>query len=85
MLTNNYQDPAIFFFSHHYGWSLPADQHTPEQLEEFRREGAKYFVIYSDDLYHANPALAHYLETNMTQVGPGIEAGCGIYRLDNFF
>src|SRR5260221_1402904 len=45
-VANNYQNPVIFFFSHRYGWSLPGDEHTPSQLEQFQKEGAKYFVIY---------------------------------------
>jgi hypothetical protein len=50
-------------------------------VEHYRRAGARYFVIYSAELYHANPELAHYLENNARQIGPGIEAGCGIFRL----
>lgn len=84
-VPNNYQEPIIFYFSQRYGWSLPADQHTPNQILQFYKEGAKYFVIYSGELYNANPALAQFLETSTQQIGPGIEAGCGIYKLDNSF
>jgi hypothetical protein len=81
-IPNNYQEPDIFFYSHRNGWSLPADWHTPEQVEAYRREGAGYFVIYSSDVFVKNPALAEYLATNAEQVGPGIENGCGIFRFD---
>lgn len=80
-VPNNYQEPQIFFYSKHYGWSFPADQHTPEQLAAYQELGAKYFVIYSQQLLESNPELKAYLKDNATQVGPGIEAGCGIYHL----
>lgn len=80
-VPNNYQDPEIFYYSHRYGWSLAADQHTPEMLDKYRQEGGQYFVIYSQSLYNANPALVQYLEQNTTQIGPGIEKGCAIYQL----
>lgn len=79
-VPNNYQEPDIFFYSHRYGWSLPADWHTPEMLDEYRLAGARYFIIYSSSLYSENPALAAYLTANAEQVGPGVENGCGIFR-----
>lgn len=79
-VANNYQEPQIFFYSDRYGWSLPADWHTPEYLEKYRKEGAAYFVIYNQSLYNDNPALADYLKKNAQQVGPGVDHGCGIYQ-----
>jgi 4-amino-4-deoxy-L-arabinose transferase-like glycosyltransferase len=79
-VPNNYQEPQIFFYSHRNGWSLAADRHTPEQVERFVRDGAAYLVIYSDSLYSDNPAFADYLEQNARQIGPGVDAGCGIYQ-----
>ena len=79
-VPNNYQEPTIFFYSHRYGWSLPGDRHEPETVEELRRAGAGYFVIYSQELYRASPDLVAYLNANAEQIGDGIEAGCGIYR-----
>ena len=79
-VTNNYQEPQIFFDSKRYGWSFPADKHTPEDLAEYQALGAKYFVIYSEELLKENPRLDVYLGDNATQIGPGIEAGCAIYR-----
>ncbi|MBN1284046.1 MAG: glycosyltransferase family 39 protein [Anaerolineae bacterium] len=80
-VSNNYQEPQIFFYSNRRGWSLPAEQHQPERLEQYRAAGARYFVIYSEELYENNPALAGYLDANGEQIGPGIDAGCAIYRL----
>jgi 4-amino-4-deoxy-L-arabinose transferase-like glycosyltransferase len=79
-IENNYQEPDIFFYSKRYGWSLAAEWHTLEKVLEFRRAGATYFVIYSKALLDKNPSLTDYLKSNSTQIGPGIEAGCGIYR-----
>lgn len=79
-IPNNYQEPNIFFYSHRYGWSLASDQHSPTIVDQYRRDGAQYFVIYEQQLLNDNPDLASYLETNARQVGPGIEQGCGIYR-----
>jgi 4-amino-4-deoxy-L-arabinose transferase-like glycosyltransferase len=78
--ANNYQEPMIFFYSHRYGWSLPADRHTAAQVEALRQAGANYFVIYSQELYNANVGLANYLEKNAVQIGPGVDAGCGVYQ-----
>src|SRR5262249_5010046 len=76
-VANNYEDPTIFFFSHRYGWSLAADEHTPAKIEEFQQEGAQYFVIYNSKLLSANPGLAAYLQATADQIGPGVDAGCG--------
>ena len=82
-VANNYQEPNVFFYSHRYGWSLPADRHTPEHLATYREEGGQYFVIYDQELYNANPSLVSYLDQNAEQVGPGVADGCGIYRLNS--
>jgi 4-amino-4-deoxy-L-arabinose transferase-like glycosyltransferase len=78
---NNYQEPQIFFFSDRHGWSLPAEQHTPQDLQRYWEQGARYFVIYDAALLAANPALNDYLNAELTQIGAGIEAGCAIYPL----
>jgi hypothetical protein len=79
-VPNNYQEPVIFFYSNRYGWSLPADQHNSEQVEQLRRLGGAYFVIHDQELYHSHPDLIAYLSLQAEQVGPGIDANCGIYR-----
>jgi 4-amino-4-deoxy-L-arabinose transferase-like glycosyltransferase len=79
-IENNYQEPEIFFYSKRYGWSLPADWFTVEKVIEFRKEGAAYFVVYSKNLLDNSPSLVNYLAGNSTQIGPGIESGCAIYR-----
>ncbi len=79
-IPNNFEEPTIFFYADRYGWSLAADMHNPSKLDEYRKEGAKYFVVYNKDLLEANPALKVYLQEWSTQIGPGVESGCGIYR-----
>lgn len=78
--ANNYQEPVVFFYSDRYGWSLPADQHTPAKLEELHQRGGNYFVIHSEELYRAHPELAEYLSQKAGQIGPGVKAGCGLYH-----
>ena len=58
-----------------------ADRHTPEAVEQLRREGASYFVAYEERLLRARPKLEAYLESHAEQIGEGIESGCAIYRL----
>lgn len=79
-VPNNYQEPNIFFYSHRYGWSLPADWHTPEYIAKYREKGGQYFIIYSQDLLQSNPQLADYLNQTAQQIGPGIENNCAIYQ-----
>lgn len=79
-ITNNYQQPDIFFYSHRLGWSLPADWHTPAKLDEYHNQGGDYFIIYDESLYEGNSPLKTYLERHTRQIGPGVEEGCGIYR-----
>lgn len=79
-VANNYEEPDIFFYSHRYGWSLAADQHDPQLVEQYRQDGAEYLIIYAEQLYWDNPALVEYLEANSTQIGPGVEAGCAIFQ-----
>lgn len=81
-VPNNYQEPNIFFYSHRYGWSLPANWHTPEKIASYHQSGGQYFIMYSQDLYQSNPQLVRYLDQNARQIGPGIENGCAIYRFD---
>jgi hypothetical protein len=80
-VPNNYQEPVIFFYGDRSGWSLPADDHSPERVAEWHRAGARYFVVYSPSLYRNRPGLAAYLNTHADQVGPGLDAGCAIFRL----
>lgn len=81
-VPNNYQEPNIFFYSNRYGWSLPSDWHTPEQVAEYREAGGQYFIIYDQNLLNANPRLQEYLDQNAEQTGPGVDKGCGIYRFE---
>lgn len=78
----NYQEPMIFYFSGRRGWSLPADRHDPDHLRDLSRQGARWFVVQDDAALVAAPALQRYLDGHAEQVGPGVDEGCGIWRLD---
>ncbi|GMU95630.1 ArnT family glycosyltransferase [Ignavibacterium album] len=41
---NNFEDPRIFYISDLHGWSLPRDYKGFKRVEEYRRQGAKYYV-----------------------------------------
>jgi 4-amino-4-deoxy-L-arabinose transferase-like glycosyltransferase len=79
-VPNNYQDPILFFYSRRRGFSLAADRHSREEVLAMRRAGGRHLVIQSPELWAAHPELARYLSETATQIGPGIEKGCGIYR-----
>jgi hypothetical protein len=81
-VQNNYQEPTIFFYSKRYGWSLPADWHTPDRLDYYRKQGGQYFIMYSRELLESHIDLAQYLAGHAIQIGPGVEAGCGIYQFN---
>lgn len=60
-------------------WSLPSDWGTGEQVEQYRKDGASYLII----PYKVMPiTLTTYLQDNSVQIGPGIDAGCGIYKFN---
>lgn len=77
---NNWQEPILFFHGDVRGWSLPADRHDVALVEQYRAEGARWFVLWKAELLDANPELASYLG-ELDQVGPGTDAACGVYRL----
>jgi hypothetical protein len=79
-IFDNYQDPKMFFYSQRHGWSLPGDWLAPGKIEEYRREGAGYYVVFDRNLMLAHPDAVDYLAANSRQVGPGSDAGCGIYQ-----
>jgi len=79
-VENNFQEPTIFFYARRSGWSLPADRHAPEAVEELRRKGATHLVLHRRHLFDAHPELIQYLQTQSDQIGPGIDSGCAIYR-----
>ncbi len=80
-VLNNYQEPVIFFYSDRHGFSLPADRLAPEQVERLHQAGGRYLVMTSEKLYRENPEFAAYLEAHGEQLGEGVAAGCGVYRL----
>jgi 4-amino-4-deoxy-L-arabinose transferase-like glycosyltransferase len=78
-VENNYQEPNVFYYSHRYGWSLPADRHTVQQVDEYRAQGAEYLVVVDHQPLSAAPELMNYLRTNTQQIGPGAKDACSIF------
>ena len=80
-VTNNFQEPVIFYLADRKGWSLAADQQDPSRLAEFRQEGARFYVAPDDDLVPAGGALSHWLAANATQVRSSQSDGCDVWAL----
>jgi hypothetical protein len=80
-VTNNYQEPIVFFLADRKGWSLAADQHTPEQVASLRDAGARFLVEGYPQLIRAGGPLATWLADNTEQVSSSDEDGCDIWRL----
>jgi 4-amino-4-deoxy-L-arabinose transferase-like glycosyltransferase len=78
--ANNYQDPTLFFYGGQRGWSLPIDQDNPRLIEEYRQARAKWMVVKDRAWLDKNPRVAKYV-ADLSQVGPGVDSNCGIYRL----
>jgi hypothetical protein len=79
-IENNYQEPNVFYYSHRYGWSLPADQHTVQQVTDYRSQGAQYLIFVDHQPLYDSPELERYLRTNAQQIGPGVKDACSIYQ-----
>jgi hypothetical protein len=81
---DNFQNPTLFYFGDHRGWSLAADQQGPAEVERLAGEGARWLILDDRSRLAGNPPLAAYL-ARAAQVGPGFPgegtAGCAIYRL----
>jgi 4-amino-4-deoxy-L-arabinose transferase-like glycosyltransferase len=80
-VTNNYQEPQVFFLADRKGWSLAADQHTPEQVAGLRDAGARFLVEGYPQLVPAGGPLATWLADNTEQVSSLDEDGCDIWEL----
>ncbi len=77
---NNYQDPTVFVHAKRYGWSLPSNRYDRETVEQFRQQGAKYFVDTDSSLFHTKEQFAAYIKSHASLAGGGYERGCAIYR-----
>jgi 4-amino-4-deoxy-L-arabinose transferase-like glycosyltransferase len=80
-VTNNYQEPVVFFLSDRKGWSLAADQHTPEQVASLRDAGARFLVEGYPELVPTGGPLATWLADNTEQVSSADDDGCDIWEL----
>jgi hypothetical protein len=80
---NNYQNPNVMFFSGRHGWSMALEQHDPVFVDTVRAQGAKWLVSRYGDFPEDFPELAAYLDRNATQLGPGFEESCAIFRFED--
>ncbi|WP_433290593.1 ArnT family glycosyltransferase [Pseudonocardia sp. CA-142604] len=80
-VTNNYQEPIVFFLADRRGWSLPADKHTPESVQGLRAAGARFLVVGDPQLVPAGGPLAGWLADNAGQIRSSAQDGCAIWDL----
>ncbi|MEZ5321895.1 MAG: hypothetical protein R2698_07475 [Microthrixaceae bacterium] len=78
-VSNNYQDPILFFHGDVYGWSLAEDRHDVENIRRLHREGARWFLATSARVVDRD-GLPAYL-SGRRQIGPGLASGCAIWDL----
>lgn len=78
---NNFQDPTLFFHGDRRGWSLAVDQ-DPALIETYRQQGARWLIVAGGARLGQRPALAAYVAAR-PDLGPGVEAGCGIFPLSS--
>jgi hypothetical protein len=80
-VTNNYQEPIVFFLADRKGWALAADDHTPDAVGALRTAGARFLVVGDPQLVPAGGPLATWLAANTTRVRTSERDGCGIWDL----
>jgi hypothetical protein len=79
--TGRLKEPVVFFLSDRKGWSLAADQHTPEQVASLRDAGARFLVEGYPELVPTGGPLATWLADNTEQVSSADDDGCDIWEL----
>ncbi|GAA1291396.1 hypothetical protein GCM10009609_69670 [Pseudonocardia aurantiaca] len=80
-VTNNYQEPVIFYLADRKGWSLAADQQDPALLAAHVRDGAEFLVEPDPALVPPGSALSDWLAANATQVRSFAADGCDVWAL----
>jgi hypothetical protein len=82
-VTNNYQEPVVFYLADRKGWSLPADQQTPRRLVSFESHGATLLVEPDPGLAPAGSMLGRWLAANATPLRTSAVDGCDVWALPN--
>ncbi|GAA2871157.1 hypothetical protein GCM10010472_30670 [Pseudonocardia halophobica] len=80
-VTNNYQEPVVFFLADRTGWSLPADRHTPEEVARLRDAGARFLVVGEPQLVPLGGPLAAWLADNARLERSIARDGCAVWDL----
>ncbi|MFR9802698.1 ArnT family glycosyltransferase [Pseudonocardia sp. RS010] len=80
-VTNNYQEPVVFFLADRKGWSLAADNHTPDNVDILRAAGARFLVVGDPELVPPGSPLAGWLADNTRQLRSTEQDGCAIWDL----
>ncbi|WP_433505517.1 ArnT family glycosyltransferase [Pseudonocardia halophobica] len=80
-VTNNYQEPVVFFLADRKGWSLPADHHTPDDVDALRAAGARFLVVGDPQLVPTGGPLAAWLADNARPLRTSERDGCSVWDL----
>lgn len=80
-VTNNFEEPIVFFRADRKGWSLPADQYEPNLVAAYRSQGARYFVNPEPDLLPPDSPLTRWLDDHTTVLDTSSRNGCGVWAL----
>lgn len=80
-VTNNFEEPIVFFQADRKGWSLPADQYEPNLVAAYQHQGARYFVNPEADLLPQNSPLARWLDSHATVLDTSGRDGCDVWSL----
>jgi 4-amino-4-deoxy-L-arabinose transferase-like glycosyltransferase len=80
-VTNNYQEPVVFYQADRKGWSLAADQQMPKRLVSDVRQGARFLVEPDPRLAPPDSMLGRWLAANATQLRTSAANGCDVWAL----
>lgn len=72
VIINDNGEPEILYYSHRKGWHVGAG-FSPQELEDKREKGAKYFLTAYADLPEKNGNLYKHLESKYKKVWKGNE------------
>lgn len=80
-VSNNFQEPVVFFRADRKGWSLPADRYDPAVLAGYRDQGARFFVNPEPSLLRVGGPLTVWLATDAVPAATQAAGGCDIWAL----
>ena len=81
-VSNNYQEPVVFYLSDRKGWSLAVDQQDPGLLAGYVQEGARFLASPDPGIVPAGGDISRWLDTNATRLRTAPSDGCDVWALE---